>query len=323
MADKKKISVKKLIVDYILMSFGLFLYVLGWQGFVVPTGISGGGLVGLSTVLNYATGIPIPIFYGVINAGLLVVGTIVLGRGFGFKTIYCIILSTILFAVLPKYEWLSNIGLNTIPQDSPEAPLRYLVNPILGAFICAAGIALIFKRKGSTGGTDIVALIINKYRDVSPGRVFMYTDFIIVASIILLPNKHLSDVIFGYIFTIAFSYMVDLILTGNQQSVQITIFSQEFDKVADALIFDQHRGVTALDSVGWYSKKEGKVLVVISRKQQVNDITHAVRDVDPKAFITVSSVSAVYGLGFSEMKRRTSKSSDNKIKKILKWIDSD
>ncbi|MBR5398817.1 MAG: YitT family protein [Bacteroidales bacterium] len=322
MPDKKKVSLKKLILDYILITIGVFVYTFSWQAFVVPTGISGGGLVGLCTVLNYATGIPIPVFFGTINAALLVIGTIVLGRGFGFKTIYSIILSTIFFAILPGVEWIYNIGLTTIPPDSPQAPLRYLVNPIIGGFLCAAGIALIFKRNGSTGGTDIVALIINKYRNISPGKVFMYSDFIIVASIILLPEKHLSDVILGYIFTIAFSYMVDLILTGSEQSVQIIIFSQKYQEVADNLMTEQHRGVTALDSVGWYSKQEGKVLIVVARKQQLNDITQAVKAVDPKAFISISTVSAVYGLGFAEIKGKARKSSDSRLKRLLKWIDS-
>lgn len=319
---KKKVSAKKLILDYILLTVGVLFYTFSWQAFVVPTGISGGGLVGFSTVLNYATGIPIPVFYGSINAVLLVVGTIILGRGFGFKTIYCIIISTVFFAIMPKMEWISNIGMNTIPAESPQAALRYLVNPIIGGFVCAAGIALIFKRNGSTGGTDIVALIINKYRDISPGKVFLYTDFCIVASIMLLPGKGLSDVIFGYIFTIAFSYMVDMILTGSEQSVQIIIFSQKYQQVADSLMYEQDRGVTALDSVGWYSKKEGKVLVVVARKHQLNDIIQAVKAVDPQAFISVTNVSAVYGLGFAQIKGSKKKTSEGRLKRLVKWIDS-
>ncbi len=319
---KKKVSARKLILDYILISIGVFVYTCSWQAFVVPTGISGGGLVGFCTVLNYATGIPIPVFFGTINAALLTIGTIVLGRGFGFKTIFSIILSTIFFAILPKMEWIYNIGMSTIPADSPQAPLRYLVNPIIGGFACAAGIALIFKRNGSTGGTDILALIINKYRDISPGKVFMYADFCIVGSIMLLPDKHLSDVILGYIFTIAFSYMVDLILTGSEQSVQITIFSQKYSEVADNLMSEFRRGVTALDSMGWYSKQESKVLVVVARKQQLKDITQAVRRVDQKAFISVSPVSAVYGLGFAQLKGKAKKSSESRLKRLVKWMDS-
>ncbi len=319
---KKKVSAKKLILDYFLITVGVFIYTFAWQAFVVPTGISGGGLVGFCTVLNYATGIPIPVFFGSINAVLLVIGTIVLGRGFGFKTIYSIILSTVFFAIMPKMEWIYNIGLNTIPPESPQAALRYLVNPIIGGFVCAAGIALIFKRNGSTGGTDIVALIINKYRDISPGKVFLYTDFCIVASIMLLPGKGLSDVIFGYIFTIAFSYMVDMILTGSEQSVQIVIFSQKYEQVADNLMYEHNRGVTALDSVGWYSKQEGKVLIVIARKQKLNEITQSVKLVDPKAFISVTNVSAVYGLGFAQIKGSKKKSTESRLKKLVKWIDS-
>ena len=128
--------------------------------------------------------------------------------------------------------------------------------------------------------------------------------------------------ILGYIFTIAFSYMVDLILTGSEQSVQIIIFSQKYQEVADNLMTEKNRGVTALDSVGWYSKQEGKVLIVVARKTQLNDITQAVKAVDPKAFISISTVSAVYGLGFAEIKGKPRKSSDSRLKRLLKWIDS-
>ena len=320
----KKSSIKKLILDYILMTVGVFIYTASWQAFVVPTGISGGGLVGFCTVLNYATGIPIPVFFGTINAALLIIGTIVLGRGFGFKTIYCIIISTLFFALLPKIEWIYNIGLNTIPAGTPEAPLRYLVNPIIGGILCAMGIALIFIRRGSTGGTDILALIINKFYDISPGRVFLIADFLIVGSIILLPGKNLSDVIFGYIFTISFSFMVDLILNGSQQSVQITIFSQKYKEVADMLTNEKGRGVTALESVGWYSQQQGRVLIVIVRKQLLAEITQSIKEVDPKAFVSVANVYAVYGHGFAEIKSRPGKNlhKENKIKKIIKWLDS-
>ena len=116
--------------------------------------------------------------------------------------------------------------------------------------------------------------------------------------------------------------MVDLILTGSEQSVQIIIFSQKYQEVADNLMTEQNRGVTALDSVGWYSKQEGKVLIVVARKTQLNDITQAVKAVDPKAFISIATVSAVYGLGFAEIKGKPRKSSDSRLKRLLKWIDS-
>ncbi len=316
---------RRLILDYILMTFGVLIYTWGWQEFVVPVGISGGGLVGLCTILNYATGIPIYLYFAIINAILLIIGTIVLGKSFSFKTIYCIILSTLFFAILPNISWIGKLGLSTIPVNSPEEALKYLVNPIIGGFICAFGIATIFKRKGSTGGTDILALIINKFYEVSPGKVFMYADFCIVGSILLLPDKHLSDVIFGYIFTISFSYMVDLLLTGNQQSVRLEIFSSNYEEVADMLINIKKRGVTALTSIGWYTKKESKVLVVIARKNQLNDLSRAIKDVDPKAFITVESVYAVYGNGFEDVKRGVGKGKkrESKIKRFQKWLNGE
>lgn len=293
---------KTLILDYLLVTFGVMCYTWSWQEFIVPIQISGGGLAGLCTILSYATGIPLYVFFGIINAVLLTIGYIILGKGFSIKTLYCIVLSTVMFAILPKLGFVGKLGMNTIaPGDTAEA-LKYLVNPILAGGICAFGISTVFKRGGSTGGTDIIALVINKFYDISPGKIFMYVDFAIVASILFLPGKRLSDVIFGYIFTIAFSYMVDMFLTGTKQSVQIQIFSTKFSDVADVLIHEKNRGVTALSSIGWYSKKESKVLVVIARKNQLSDLTRAIKDIDPGAFITVETIHAVYGKGFEELK---------------------
>ena len=306
--ERKK--VKETIIDYILVTFGVLIYTWSWQEFIVPIGISGGGLAGLCTILNYASGVPIYIYFGSINAVLLTIGYIVLGKGFSIKTLYCIILSTLCFAILPKLSFVGNIGISTIPKGNDAYALIYLVNPLLAGAVCAFGIATVFKRGGSTGGTDIVALVINKFYDLSPGKIFMYIDFAIVASILLLPGKHLSDVIFGYIFTISFSYMIDLFLTGSRQSVKIEIYSQNFESVANMLINEMNRGVTALGSLGWYSKKEGKVLVVIARKHQLTDITRSIKAVDPTAFVTVESVHAVYGKGFEEIKSGLTKKKD-------------
>ncbi len=307
-------NTRTIIIDYILVTFGVMLYTWSWQEFIVPIKISGGGLAGLCTILNYATGIPIYVFFGVINAILLTIGYLILGKGFSIKTLYSIVISTTCFAILPNLEFVGKLGISTIPDGDPAAALKYLVNPLLAGSLCAFGIATVFKRGGSTGGTDIVALVINKFYDISPGKIFMYIDFAIVASILFIPGKRLADVIFGYIFTIAFSYMIDLFLTGTKQSVQIKIFSSKFAEVADMLINTKKRGVTALSSVGWYSKKESKVLVVIARKNQLTDLTRSIKEIDSSAFITVETIHAVYGQGFEQLKTGIGSKKKNKEK---------
>lgn len=287
MNAKKIYTVAK---EYSIISVGIFLYCFGWTGFLIPHGIAGGGVTGLATVIFYASGIPVPISYLCINVLLLVIGTLSLGRGFGMKTIYSIALATLFFQFLPEIiPWVS---------DMPEK----FLNAIIGGTVCGVGIAVIFSQGGSTGGTDIVALIIAKYRETSPGKVFLYCDLLIIGSIIFLPDKGFRDVVYGYLQMVSFSYILDMILTGNKQSVQMLIFSSEYEKVADLLIKTMDRGVTALNAVGWYTRKESQVLIVIARKSQLGEITRAIKEVDNNAFISVSQTMSVYGNGFDQIK---------------------
>ncbi|MDD2294286.1 MAG: YitT family protein [Bacteroidales bacterium] len=272
------------------MTVGMFLYCFSWTAFLIPKGIAGGGVTGMASVIFFATDIPVPYTYCLINVLLLVFGTLILGKGFGFKTIYCIILATLMLQFLPAIiPWISDI------EDK-------LINAVIGGTLSGVGIGLVFMNGGSAGGTDIIAIIISKYKETSPGRVFLACDLIIIGSVIFLPDKGLEDVIYGYIQMVSFSYILDSILTGNKQSVQILVFSSKFQDIADMLTQNMHRGVTALNSIGWFSQKEGKVLIIVARKNQLQEISRAIKDVDSSAFISVSQVMNVYGKGFDQIK---------------------
>ena len=173
--------------------------------------------------------IPIAYSYFVLNILLLILGTLVLGKGFGIKTIYCVVISSLYFEFFPLIPWVSNI------QDS-------LINAIIGGGFSGIGIALVFGQGGSTGGIDIIALIINKYKEVSPGKIYMVSDCLIISSILLLPDKALQDIVYGYVETFAFSYTVDQILTGAKQSVQILIITNKYNELADKLCFSMKIG---------------------------------------------------------------------------------
>ncbi len=289
----------KLLKTYIILTVGVFLYAFSWIAFIIPKGISGGGVTGISSLIYYATDelIPISISYLVINVVLLIGGTMILGKGFGFKTVYCILCASLMFEILPQFSWITELS------DIPDK----FINAIIGGALSAFGIAAIFMQGGSTGGTDIIAIVLSKYRDTSPGKMFMYCDLVIIGSIIFLPGKGLQDIVYGYIVMVSFTYLLDLLLTGAKQSVQIIIFSSRYKEIGDMLISEMGRGVTALDSVGWYSKQEGKVLIVIARKQQLPQIAASIKEVDNKAFISVSSVMGVYGEGFEQVKAKKSK----------------
>ena len=281
--------------DYFLMTVGAVIFCMAWTSIIIPTGLTSGGLTGLSTIIEYATGgaIPMGVPYWIINVGLLVIGFLSLGRAFGIKTIYVIILTSVLFNVLPNFPELEYHGFKEGDK---------LVGALLGAALESIGLGLVLLRGGSSGGTDIIAMIMNKYWSVSPGRVYLYTDVLIIASLFLIPGTELIDVVYAYIIMLGFSFGIDFVLLGNKSSVQILVFSSKYEQIADHIINNVHRGVTALQSVGWYSQQESKVLLIVSRKYQMNEVLREIKSIDPKAFVSVSTAMSVYGEGFEEVK---------------------
>ena len=288
----KTSKVLNVLWDYFLMSVGTLIFVMAWTSFLQPNNLASGGLTGLSTILDYATQgmIPMDVTYALLNVLLLVAGFLFLGRAFGFKTIYVIILTSVLFDALPMF-----------PQLEVLMDEKLLV-ALVGAAMESVGIGLVLLRGGSTGGTDIIAMIINKFWPVSPGRVYLVTDMFIILSILLVPDKGIVDVIYAYVVMLGFSFGVDFVLMGNKSTVQILVFSSKYEQIADHMISAVDRGVTALQSMGWYSKQESKVLLIVARKHQMNDVVNAVKAIDKNAFISVSTAKSVYGEGFEEVK---------------------
>lgn len=282
-------KIYKIVKEYTVMAIALAVYVFGWTAFLIPNQIPGGGVTGMSSIINYAFGIPISYSYFVLNILLLVVGTWILGRGFGIKTIFCVLVSTIYFEFFPMIPWVSDI------EDS-------LINAIIGGVFSGIGISLVFTQGGSTGGIDIIALVINKYKEVSPGIIYMISDGIIISSILLLPDKSLQDIVYGYVETVAFSYTVDYVLTGSKQSIQMLIITNKYEELADKLCFKMNKGVTAINSIGWYKKTDSMIIMVVTRKNQMHEVMATVKEVDNRAFLTVSTVMGVYGEGFDEVK---------------------
>ena len=303
----EKSKVLNLLWDYFLMTIGAVIFCMAWTSIIIPTGLASGGLTGLCTIIEYATNgvIPMGIPYWIMNIGLLVIGFLSLGRAFGIKTIYVIILTSVLFNVLPQFEALKFYGF--VENDEK------LLAALIGAAMEAVGLGIVLLRGGSSGGTDIIAMIINKYWPVSPGKVYLYTDIFIIATLFLLPDKGLIDVVYAYIIMLGFSFGIDYVLLGNKSSVQILVFSSKYQEIADHMIHVVHRGVTALQSVGWYSQKESKVLLIVSRKYQMNEVIKEIKSIDPKAFVSVSTAMSVFGEGFEEVKTGINLKKTNKI----------
>lgn len=294
----KTSKVLNVLWDYFLMTLGTLIFVMAWTSFLIPNSLASGGLTGLTTILDYATNgkIPMDLTYALLNAVLLVAGFLFLGRAFGFKTIYVIALSSLLFWVLPKY-------FPNLEVVDPELDKIMIV--LIGGAMESVGIGMILLRGGSTGGTDIVAMILNKYWPISPGKVYLYSDVFIIASLLLIPHESgggLVNMIYAYVMMLTFSFGVDFVVLGNKSSVQLLVFSKKYKEIADHIIYDVQRGVTALQSVGWYSQQESKVLLIILRKYQMNEVINEIKRIDKDAFVSVSSANSVYGEGFEEIK---------------------
>lgn len=276
--------------DYFLMTVGSVIFCMAWTTFLIPNGLASGGLTGFCTILQYGLGIPVGVTYPVLNVVLLILGFFSLGKGFGFKTIYVIVLTSVLFDVLPQFE-----SLEVLMDEK-------LLVALVGAAMESIGIGLVLLRGGSTGGTDIIAMMINKYWPVSPGKVYLYSDIFIISCLLFVPEKGLVDLIYAFVVMLGFSFGVDYVLLGNKSSVQILVFSSKYKDIADHIITEVDRGVTALQSVGWYSQRESKVLLIVARKHQMNEIVNEIKNIDKRAFISISTAMSVYGEGFEEVK---------------------
>lgn len=295
-----------LLKEYALVTLGVVSYALGWSIFLLPNNLIGGGVSGFASILYYATGISMGVTYFVLNVLLLIIGTKILGTGFGGKTIYAIFMTSLMLSLMPKIipsDFISEFALSN----------GKLVCTILGGMIAGFGIGLSISQGGSTGGTDIVALVWCKYSPASPGRVILIIDVGIIMSSLLFPSytesgellpfaEKLAVIVYGLIQVTVSGYAVDLYLSGSKQSVQAFIFTKKVTEMADAIAFDMKRGVTVLPAKGWYSKEDKQVLMVVTRKADLNLLLRYVKNIDPDAFLSVSTVMGVYGQGFDTIK---------------------
>lgn len=288
MVQAKKQKLLSVIKDYSIMLVGLVLYVLSWTLFLVPAKITGGGISGMAAVIFYSTQIPIGLTFFVINVFLVAIAMKILGASFGIKTVFSMVVLSLLFAV-PQ-----NLFPKSIIEDN-------FLSAVLGGMMGGVGIGLVFSRGGSTGGTDIIAMIINKYRNISPGRIIMYCDVIIIGSSYFLVHS-LDKMVYGFVSMAVVSYTLDAFLSGSNASAQIFIFSPKYEEIADFINNESIRGVTIFDGKGWYTQQDVKVLMTIVRKKETSIIFRKVKEIDPDAFISMASVMGVYGQGFDKIK---------------------
>ena len=301
-------NILKVVTDYFFITMGMFLFVGAWTMFLMPNNLIGGGVSGVCAMLHYALGWSMGITNFTINGILLIIAFLILGKGFGVKTIYAIVVSSLCFQFFPSIIPMDFVNEFSLANGK-------LLCVIFGGAMTGVGIGFAFTHGGSTGGTDIIAMIINKYHNITPGRLLLMMDAIIIGSSLFVPSylpdgslqafpEKMAVVVYALVLTGVNGYTVDLYLTGSKQSVQIFIFTKNIEMMADAIAFDLKRGVTLLKSRGWYHKQEGEVLMVVARRTDLNVILSKIKQIDPKAFTTVTSVMGVYGLGFDTIKSK-------------------
>ena len=286
---------KQLFVSYLVITLGILIYTFGWAAVMLPAKIVGGGVSGISSVLYYAVGVrlPIGVMNLIINAILVIVGFKVLGSKFGANTIYGIIMSSACFIL-----WQQVLHVETLFDVNQFGSFMCA---IIGGALCGGGIGLTFAMGGNSGGTDIIALIISKFYNISPGKVIMYLDIVIVGCSYFVSHK-IENVVFGYIVMVTMTYVLDMVLDGNKQSYQIMVFSTKNKEIGETVTTEVGRGATLLDGEGCYSHQQLQVLIIMVHKTDKPHVMQIIHRIDPEAFISVSKAQGVYGRNFEKLK---------------------
>lgn len=273
-----------------MIALSMVLYGVGWTLFLLPNDITTGGVPGIASIVYFGTGLPVQYTYFFINAVLLLLALKILGLQFSIKTIFAVFVLTGFLAIIQNL--------------APEEPLlqdQPFMACVLGASFCGSAIGIALSYNGSTGGTDIVAAIINKYRDISLGTVIRMCDMIIITSSYVVLQDW-EKVVYGYVTLYVSSFVLDQIVNSNHQSVQFFIISKHYQEIGERITKDMHRGVTILDGTGFYTGTGVKMLFVLAKKRESNYIFRLIKDIDPNAFVTQSNVKGVYGEGFDHIK---------------------
>lgn len=276
--------------DYVMIAIGMIGYGMGWTLFLLSNDITTGGVAGVSSLLYWGLGIPVQVSYFGVNALLLLGALKVLGFRFCLKTIYAVGMLTLFLS------FFTDLGQEMqLLHDQP------FMASIIGAIFCGSGVGLGLSFNGSTGGTDIIAAIVNKYRDISLGRVILLCDIFVITSSYLVFHDW-EKVIYGYVVLCVTAFCIDQVVNSRRSSVQFFIISSHYEEIATRINQEAHRGVTVVNAQGFYSGNEMKMLFVLAKKRQSSEIFHIIDEVDPTAFVSQSRVIGVYGEGFDHFK---------------------
>lgn len=290
MTDRRKKNKFRVVRDYVIITAAMIVGSLGWCAFLLPHHITIGGVAGISSIALWALGIPVQYTYFIVNVLLLAAALVVLGWNFCVRTIWAVIVFT-----LSTSFFQSALAGSVIFADQP------FLACIMGGVLMGATMGAALQCGASSGGSDVIAAMVHKYRDYSLGHVILACDLCIITSSYLVLNSW-EKVIYGYIVLFVMSYLVDYVANGVRSSVQFFIVSQKWEEIGQAINNDVDRGCTVIDAHGFYTGQPVGMLFVIARRSESRGIFQVVNDIDPKAFVSQSAVSGVYGMGFDRIK---------------------
>ncbi len=277
--------------DLFFIAFGILLYSFGYTAFILPEKVVMGGVAGISALGYYALSIPPGATMWILNAALLIIAFKGISKQFTIRTIIGVtIMSLMVSALQPIFQ---QYPLITAGEDK-------FMHVLIGAALGGAGLGIVFSHNGSTGGTDIIIALLNKYFRVGFGRAMQFIDISIISSSYLLFHST-ETIVYGVAFTIIASYLCDYVINGTRQTVQFFIISKEYEKIADTINHKMDRGVTLIEGKGWYSKEGVKILMVLARKYESQELFNSVKAIDPYALISQTFCHGVFGEGFDKM----------------------
>ena len=291
-----KADVWDFIKDFVLINLGMAIYSMGWAIFLLPYRITTGGLAGLAAIFQYATSFPMQYSIFMVNAILLLIAWWQLGLKFAIKTAYAVVALTFCLQVGQDMMTSSNGTLVQVLGENQDS-----MACMLGAILNGIGIAFVFLSGGSAGGWDIVAAVVNKYRNISLGRVMLFLDFFVIGSCWFIFNDW-RMVVFGYVTLVIYTFTLDMVMNSSRQDIQITIYTKKHNEIGEAIRQETGHTMTLMYGEGGYSHDSMKVLVVIVHKREAIKVLRLIRAMDSEAFVTQHRVEGVYGKGFNVIK---------------------
>ncbi len=294
------ISPWRLTKDYAQMTLGLIIYALGYSCFLLPYQIISGGVSGVATFVFYATGLHANYTYFFINIFLLLLAMRIMGWRFFLRTIYGIVLASLLIGVFQGL--LTQIGPDGKETLKCILGEQKFMATVLGGLMEGLGLAIVFMSGGSTGGTDIIASCVNKFWNISLGRMLLFLDIFIISSGYLLSHS-IELTVFGFVTMFISNNFLDYVINGARQSVQFIIISKEHERIAQLVGDQMGRGVTILYGEGWYSKEKRQLLLIMAKKYESRRLFRLIQETDPNAFVSMSNVEGVFGEGFDKIKK--------------------